>query len=107
MRFPPIDPGWEALRKLVTIVTYAMLINIFFVLMEFFTAFYSAIPEHAEHFLYLYVGLEGHGNLVPWMWASALLALLAAGLLLSPAVRERKGLLAFTCTAVIVSIWID
>ncbi len=107
MRFTRFDPGWEALRKLVTIVTYAMLINIFFVLMEFFTAFYSAIPEHAEHFLYLYVGLEGHGNLVPWMWASAPLALLAAGLLLSPAVRERKGLLAFTCTAVIVSIWIE
>jgi molybdopterin-containing oxidoreductase family membrane subunit len=84
-----------------------MLINIFFVLMEFFTAFYSNIPEHAEHFRYLYVGLEGHRNLVPWMWSSAALALLAAGLLLSPAVRERRGLLAFTCTAVIVSIWIE
>ena len=28
------------------IVTYAMLVNVFFVLMELFTAFYSAIPEH-------------------------------------------------------------
>jgi molybdopterin-containing oxidoreductase family membrane subunit len=107
MRFTKFDPGWEALRKLVTIVTYAMLINIFFVLMEFFTAFYSNIPEHAEHFLYLYVGLEGHSNLVPWMWSSAVLALIAAGLLLTPAVREKRGLLAFTCTAVIVSIWIE
>ena len=75
--------------------------------MEFFTAFYSAIPEHVEHFKYLYVGLEGHGELVPWMWLSAALVLLAAFVLINPRLRGRQGPLTFACVAVVVSIWIE
>ena len=51
---PASTPAEEAIQKLAMIVTYAMLANVFFVLMEFFTAFYSAIPEHIDHFQYLY-----------------------------------------------------
>jgi len=40
------DPGENAIRKLAQIVTYAMLISLFFFFMEVFTAFYSNIPEH-------------------------------------------------------------
>jgi len=106
-RVTRFDAGWEAIQKLALIVTYAVLINIFFVLMEFFTAFYSAIPEHVEHFTYLYVGLEGHRDLVPWMWLSAALVLVAAVLLVSPRLRDRQGLLTFACVAVVLSIWIE
>jgi molybdopterin-containing oxidoreductase family membrane subunit len=106
-RITRFDAGWEAIRKLALIVTYAVLVNIFFVLMEFFTAFYSAIPEHVEHFAYLYVGLEGHRELVPWMWLSAALALVAAVLLVNPRLRDRQGLLTFACLAVVLSIWIE
>ena len=97
----------EAIQKLALIVTYAMLINIFFVLMEVFTALYSSIPEHAEHFQYLYVGLEGHTELVRWMWTSTTLSLLAVLLLLSPGLRERPAVLGLACTIVIVAIWIE
>jgi molybdopterin-containing oxidoreductase family membrane subunit len=106
-RVTRFDAGWEAIRKLAIIVTYAVLANIFFVLMEFFTAFYSAIPEHVEHFTYLYVGLEGHRELVPWMWLSAALILVAAVLLVNPRLRDRQGLLTFACVAVVLSIWIE
>jgi molybdopterin-containing oxidoreductase family membrane subunit len=106
-RVTKFDAGWEVIQRLAIIVTYAVLINIFFVLMEFFTAFYSAIPEHIEHFRYLYVGLEGHAELVPWMWLSALLVLLAAIVLLNPGWRNRQGPLTFACVAVVLSIWIE
>ena len=76
-------------------------------LLEIFTAFYSKIPEHMEHFRYLYVGLEGHNELAPWMWLSALLVVVAALLLVVPRTRKAKGPLTFACIAVIVSIWID
>ena len=39
-------PATEAIRALSLIVTYAMAINVFFILMEVFTAFYSQIPGH-------------------------------------------------------------
>jgi molybdopterin-containing oxidoreductase family membrane subunit len=106
-RFTRFDAGQEAVQKLAMIVTYAVLTNIFFVLMEFFTAFYSSIPEHIEHFRYLYVGLEGHGELARWMWLSAALAVVAAAILVNPRARRAETPLTFACVAVIVSIWIE
>ena len=50
--------------------------------MEFFTAFYSGIPEHSEPLRYMFFGLEGHAGLAPWMWTSMLLAAASLVLLL-------------------------
>ncbi|RLA94951.1 MAG: menaquinol oxidoreductase, partial [Deltaproteobacteria bacterium] len=73
-KFTRFDPGKEAFQALAKIVTYAMIISIFFVLMELFTTFYSQIPEHMHHFQYLFVGLDGHTKLVPWMWTFVILS---------------------------------
>ena len=101
------DVGKDAVQKLAVIVTYAMLLNIFFLLMEVFTAFYSRIPEHMEHFEYLFVGLDGHGALVPWMWTSAILGVVSMVLLLTPRIRKNEGMLSITCVIVFLSLWID
>ncbi|HSN93036.1 MAG TPA: NrfD/PsrC family molybdoenzyme membrane anchor subunit [Anaeromyxobacteraceae bacterium] len=101
------DPGEEAIGKLGEIVAYAMTVNVFFVGLELFTALYSAIPEHVEHFTYLYLGLEGHQVLAPWMWASLALAALSLVLLLVPQLRRRRGLLVLASLAVVGSLWID
>jgi molybdopterin-containing oxidoreductase family membrane subunit len=106
-RFTRFDAGKEAIQAMAKIVTYAVIISIFFVLMEVFTAFYSQIPEHMKHFTYLFTGLEGHRGLVPWMWASALLAFGAVILLINPKTRENEGLLALACGAVFFSLWIE
>ena len=84
-----------------------MLTNIFFVAMEFFTAFYSSIPEHIHHFQYLYVGLEGHTELVPWMWTSAVLGVASLVVLLQPRLRDRMSWLAAACVGVVVAMWIE
>jgi Ni/Fe-hydrogenase subunit HybB-like protein len=101
------DVGKEAIQKLALIVTYAMAISVFLLLMEVFTAFYSRIPEHMEHFRYLFAGLDGHDKLVPWMWTSALLALISLILLFVPAMRRNEKTLAVTCGMVFLSLWID
>ena len=101
------DPGREPIQKLGLIVTYAMIINVFFVLMEVFTVFYSQIPEHMEHFEFLFVGLRGHALLVPWMWASMILALASLVLLITPRIRKNEKILALTCGMVFLSVWID
>ena len=101
------DPGHESVRKLGLIITYAMCANVFFILMEFFTAFYSSIPEHIRHFQYLYFGLDGHNTLVPWMWSSAILAIVSLVFLLIPKYRENEKILIWVCVAIFISIWID
>lgn len=101
------DAGNEAIHQLGVIVTYAMVINVFLVLVEFFTVFYSRIPEHLEHFRYVFLGLDGNYHLAPWMWLSALLALAALALLLVPGWRSSPRLLPFACVCVFVSLWLD
>jgi molybdopterin-containing oxidoreductase family membrane subunit len=97
----------EPVQKLAVIVTYAMLINVFFVAMEWFTAFYSGIPEHAEPFRYMFGGLEGHTGLVPWMWVSMLMAGASLVMLLVPRYRHNEKMLAIACGMVFSSLWID
>jgi len=101
------DVGREALRKLAVIVAYAMILNVFFLLMEIFTAFYSRIPEHMEHFQYLFVGLEGYSALVPWMWTSVILAVVSLLLLMTPTIRNNEKYLPIICVIVFLSLWID
>jgi molybdopterin-containing oxidoreductase family membrane subunit len=101
------DPGQAAIDKLGEIVAYAMTVNVFFVGLELFTALYSDIPEHVEHFTYLFLGLEGHRVLAPWMWASLALAFLSLVLLLVPGLRRRRALLVLASLAVVGSLWID
>jgi molybdopterin-containing oxidoreductase family membrane subunit len=101
------DAGKEAINKLAIIVAYAMSINVFFILMEIFTAAYSNIPEHLSHFKYLFFGLGDKTSLVPWMWFSVILAAATLIILLNPKTRRNTNLLTFACAAVFVSIWID
>ncbi len=106
-RFTKFDAGREAVQKLAIIVTYAMCVNIFFVLMEIFTALYSGIPEHIEHFQFLFLGLHGNSSLVPWMWTSIALAVISLIILINPGTRANERILGFAAAMVFLSIWID
>jgi molybdopterin-containing oxidoreductase family membrane subunit len=104
-RLTGFNAGEEAIRKLAVIMTYAFLINAFFVLVEAFTVFYSRIPGDIEPFEYLYFGLGGSRHLVPWMWLSALFAIAAIVLLLAPS--WRRPLLSLACFLVFTSLWLE
>jgi len=106
-RYTRFDPGREAIDKLSQIVTYAMIISVFFVGLEFFTAFYSRIPSHMHALQYLFVGLEGHRNLVPFMWLFAILAIVALVLLINPSTRKNDRTLKIACAAVFFSMWLE
>lgn len=107
-RFSKFDPGREAINKLAAIITYAMIISVFFIGLEFFTAFYSQVPAHGmDTLLYLFAGLDGHGKLVPLMWLFAILAVIALILLINPRTRTREKTLMVACGAVFVSMWLE
>jgi len=106
-RVSTFDAGKEAIDTLAKIVTYAMTINVFFVLMELFTALYSDIPEHVHHFQFLFMGLEGENTLAPWMWLSSILAIVSLIVMINPKTRGNHNWLLFGCVAVVFSLWID
>jgi molybdopterin-containing oxidoreductase family membrane subunit len=106
-RVTKFDAGQEAIQKLVTIVAYAALINVFFVLLEFFTAYYSNIPGHMHTLDYLFFGLDGQGQLVPWMRISTIFGIISIIMLLVPATRKREDTLAIACVLLFISLWID
>ncbi|HZV47427.1 MAG TPA: NrfD/PsrC family molybdoenzyme membrane anchor subunit [Thermodesulfovibrionales bacterium] len=106
-KYTKFDPGKEAIQSLGKIVTYCMLINVFFLGLELFTAFYSQIPGHMHSFVYLYAGLHGYNQLVPIMWVSSILAAIAVFMLVFPQIRKNESLLAVACVATFFSLWID
>ncbi|WP_287372722.1 sulfate reduction electron transfer complex DsrMKJOP subunit DsrP [Prosthecochloris sp.] len=101
------DAGKQAINKLAVIVTYAAIINFFLLGMEFFTAFYSNIPGHMHSLQYLFFGLHGKGQLVPWMWVSMIVGLGSLVVLLIPKLRTSSKWLIMACIGITVSIWID
>jgi Ni/Fe-hydrogenase subunit HybB-like protein len=101
------DPGREAIQSLAKIVSYAMITNVFFLLLEFFTAFYSGIPGHMHSLQYLFFGLEGHSALVPFMWTFVVLAAAGIFLVLIPPLRQNEGILLFGAIFIVISTWLD
>ncbi len=101
------DPGKEQIQSLAKIVAYAICVNVFFFLCEVFVVFYSKIPEHMDHIKYLFMGLHGHGSLVPFMWTSMILMFIGIILLVNPATRKNETVLAVACVAVFIGTWID
>jgi Ni/Fe-hydrogenase subunit HybB-like protein len=106
-KYTRFDAGQEAIQALGKIVTYFMITNVFFLGLEFFTAFYSKIPGHMEPLIYLYTGIEGHAKLVPVMWTSTILAVIALFLLVPPKFRKNEKLLVVACIATFLSLWIE
>ena len=101
------DPGEKAIRTLAGIVTYAMILNVFFFLLEVFTAFYSQIPGHMHSIVFLFQGLDGYGKLAPWMWTATGFAVISLVLLIVPSTRRNEGTLAVACVVLIAATWID
>ena len=96
------DRGLMTLRGIVQV---AMLINVFLLACEVFTEFYAG-GLHVASSKYLYLGLEGHHALVPWIWTAIAFDLAAMFLLVLPVSRSLKWL-NITCVLCIVGIWIE
>ena len=106
-RLTGFDPGKDAVKTLSTIIVYAMCVNVFFYLLELFTAFYSQIPGHMEPMLFLFSGHGGHLAWVSyWMWAAVIMAFASLAILIPP--QWRTGpLLPLALIMLVAASWID
>ncbi len=106
-RLTNFDPGKEAVKTLVVIITYAMCINVFFYGLEIFTVFYSGLTSHQYPMIYLFAGLNGEvGWVTSWMWAAAFMAFASLAVLVPPKLRESK-LLVPALIMLVAASWID
>lgn len=95
----------DALLTLRGIVQVAMIINLFLLVCEVFTEFYTD-SAHVASARYLYFGLNGRQALVPWIWTAIGINLVATALFLLPASRGVRWL-NVACVMAIVGIWIE
>jgi len=95
-----------AIFKIAELIAYAMGINLFLFMAEFFKEFYSG-SVHLAPMEYLYFGLHGHSNLVAWMWMAFIFNLTAFFLLLRPKTRENVLTLTVACVMIITGVYIE
>jgi Ni/Fe-hydrogenase subunit HybB-like protein len=105
-RMTKLPVGAGVVPTLVSIMRVTVLLNLFLLLSEIFTVFYSG-GAHAASAHYLYFGLHGHSGLVPWIWTAVAMNVLGAVLLLHPRAKQRLWWLDAACLLVFVGIWIE
>ncbi len=95
-----------AINTLLGIARVAVLVNLFMLLSELFTEFYSG-GAHTASAKYLFFGLHGHDALVPWIWTSLTLNVVGAGMLLAFKPSDRFGWIVAACAMTFVGVWIE
>jgi molybdopterin-containing oxidoreductase family membrane subunit len=96
----------RALFKIAELIAYAMFINLFLLSAEIYKEYYSD-TVHMAPFKYLFEGLHGHNQLVPWIWAAMAMNVVAFFLFLVPATRKWLSTLNLGCLLMIVGVWIE
>jgi len=96
----------EALFKISELIAYAMFLNLFLLSAELYKEYYSH-TIHIASFKYLFEGLHGHNQLVPWIWAAMTMNVIAFIIFLIPATRKRLTTLNLGCLLIIIGVWIE
>ena len=96
----------EALHKVAEIVTWCMAVNLFLLGSEVFKEVYSA-TAHIEPFNYLWHGLRGNDQLVPWIWTALIVNSLAFLILIIPSIRKNFIMLNIACVFIFIGVYIE
>ncbi len=79
----------ETTQNLALITTVAAQANLVMLFSEIFTEFYWP-TGHGESARYLFFGLEGHNQLVPWIWTSIIVNVVATTILTIHPLRNKS-----------------
>ena len=83
-----------------------MVANIFMLASELFTEFYSG-GGHTASARYLFLGLEGHAKLVPWIWTAEAFNALSGVILFLPKTQKSRSVLVVACELAFIGVWIE
>ena len=94
------------IKKISLIVTVAAQINLIMLISELFKEFYAP-THHSISAVYLFFGLEGKTALLPWIWTSISLNVIATVALTFHKVRSNLKILYVLCGMLFIAIWIE
>lgn len=94
------------IKKIALVVIVAAQINLVMLISELFKEFYAP-THHSESAYYLFFGLHGKSALLPWIWTSISLNVLATITLTFHKLRNNLSILYFCCFILFVAIWIE
>lgn len=96
----------DTFRKLALITTVAAQVNLVMLVSELFKEFYHP-TEHSASAIYLFFGLGGADDLVPWIWTAVIVNVVCTILLSIHPLRRNLRVLIPICGALFAAIWIE
>lgn len=96
----------KTIKKISMIVAVAAQINLIMLISELFKEFYAP-THHSESAVYLWFGIGSKNALVPWMWTSITMNLIATVILTFHKLRNNLNILYFACVLLFTAIWIE
>ena len=96
----------KTIKKISLIVVVAAQINVIMLISELFKEFYAP-THHSISAVYLFFGLEGKTALLPWIWTSISLNIIATVVLTFHKLRNNLNVLYVACVMLFVAIWIE
>ncbi len=94
------------IKKISMIVTVAAQINLIMLISELFKEFYAP-THHSISAVYLFFGLEDKTALLPWIWTSISMNILATIILTFHKLRNNLTILYVVCGMLFIAIWIE
>ncbi len=100
------DISNATIRKISLVVTVAAQINLIMLMSELFKELYSP-THHSISAMYLYFGLDGKNALMPWIYSSIAMNVIATIILTLHVLRKDLRWLNIACVLLFVAIWIE
>ncbi len=98
--------GDGPIRTLSSIMRVTVLLNLFMLMSELFTALYTG-GSHATAVTYLFFGSHGKSALVPYIWTAVALNVASAVLLYLPRTRVDKRWLIAACVCAFAGVYLE
>lgn len=96
----------SVINHLALVAAIALQVTLFFLLAELFTEFYNE-GEHAASARYLFLGLDGHTALMPWIWTAILMLGGAMVILMIHPLRTNPLTMNIAFVLTVIGVWIE
>lgn len=96
----------KTIRKISMVVTVAAQINLIMLFSELFKEFYAP-THHSSSAIYLYFGLDGKNGLMPWIYTSIGMNLIATIILTIHTLRKDLRWMNIALVLLFIAIWIE
>ena len=105
-KFTAFNVPDRTIKKISLIVTVAAQINLIMLVSELFKEFYAP-THHSISAFYLFFGIGDKTALLPWIWTSISLNVIATVALTFHKVRSNLNILYVLCGMLFIAIWIE